>query len=162
MKKITALICLLCLPVIATATDIASSDSDAMVHAARVTKVLHLGTIEDIEARLVVTDLGGSTDISPSQKLHFTLYRKGEMFNTDAAFDLGDYLKLTTAESISTGIFKLSMENLDDKNGAMRKETYTLNAEEAIRALQKVDCGEEFDCDAATGFKASITFNKEG
>jgi len=47
-----------------------------------------------------VQDLGGRTDVSPTKQLFLSMYRKGEMYNVDATFDLGAYFDLVSAARV--------------------------------------------------------------
>jgi hypothetical protein len=121
------------------------------VNIARVVKLINLVDKTDIKVNIAVQDLGGSTDVSPTQKVFLTLYSKGEMFSTDAAFDLGSVISVIGAKRVGAGVYNLAIVNAD-----MNKQTLTIDASEAIVAIKKVNCGDEFDCDASTNFSASI------
>jgi hypothetical protein len=88
---------------------------------------------------IAVQDLGGSTDVSPTQKVFLTLYSKGEMYSTDAAFDLGSVISVIGAKRVAAGVYNLVIVNAD-----MNKQTLTIDASEAIVAIKSVNCGDEF------------------
>lgn len=106
------LFALMAFSAITFAKDIISSDQNAMVHAARVVDVIGLGREGDVQIKAIITDLGGSTDLSPTQKIYFTLYRKGEMFCTDAAFDLGHYFSFISAKPHKDRRFALEVKRI--------------------------------------------------
>lgn len=100
---------------------------------------------------LVVEDMGGSTDVSPTQKLFFTLYIKGEMFSTDLAFDLGAVLDIKGAKRVGPGKYQVDY-SADFKN----VKSIIIDASKAIEDILAVKCPSEFDCDASRLLKSSI------
>ena len=136
-----------------------SSDKQAMVHVARVQKFVPLEKEKAIKVSVVMIDTGGSTDVSPTYKLYFTLYKRGEMFSTDASFYLGYFFGLKSARKISNGIYELTVDGVD-KHYNIRTETYTIDARQAMRDMDMVDCKDEFDCEASTYFRTRIAFYK--
>ena len=122
------------------------------VNIARVVKLINLVDKADIQVNLAVQDLGGSTDVSPTQKVFVTLYSKGEMFSTDAAFDLGPVMSVTSAKRVGAGLYEVAVINADSK-----KQTLKIDAAAAIVAIKSVNCGDEFDCAASSNFSASIS-----
>jgi len=139
---------------------IVSNDKDAMIHATRVEKVIHLSKESDINVNIVLMDTGGSTDVSPTKNIYFTLYKRGEMFSTDASFKLGSFFSLNSTRKVSNGLYSLVVESYD-ANYRMVTMNYIIDAKKAMRALQKVECGDEFDCSASTQFKSSISFYRK-
>ena len=127
------------------------STKDKKVNVARVVKVISLVDKSGIQVNVAVEDLGGSTDVSPTQKIFLTLYSKGEMFSTDAAFDLGPVMSVIGAKRVSAGIYNVMIVNAD-----LKKQTLTIDASKAIVAIKSVNCAEEFDCAASKDFTASI------
>jgi hypothetical protein len=137
----------------AFAAKIESSKND--VNVARVVEIVKLVNKSDIQVNLVVVDNGGSTDMSPTQSLFFNIYSKGEMFSTDASFDLGYIFSLVSAKRVTNGVYEVKYMNIDDNSGNFVEMTKIIDASEAIIALKNVTC-EDFDCEASTSFKASI------
>ncbi len=125
--------------------------SDAKVPVARVVQRVELVDKPHIQVALIVEDLGGSTDVSPTQKLFFVLYAKGEMYSTDAAFDLGPIFGLKSAKRKSGGVGELELD--DGFTG--KKKVIVIDARDAIVAMKKVSC-EDFECDASKDFAAQI------
>ncbi len=126
---------------------------------ARVTQLVKLVNKPHIQVNVVVEDLGGSTDVSPTQRAYLTLYAKGEMFSTDAAFDLGPHFGLVSAKRSSGGIYELVFEP-DLSMGERQRFTYVVDARKAIVAMKAVRC-EDFDCDASKKFAATIEVSKK-
>ncbi len=124
---------------------------ESQVNIARVVKLINLVDKSDIQVNVAVEDLGGSTDVSPTQKVFLTLYSKGEMFSTDAAFDLGPVMSVIGAKRIGAGVYAVMIVNAD-----LKKQTLTIDASKAIVAIKNVKCADEMDCDASTNFSASI------
>lgn len=133
---------------------IESDNSAAQVNIARVTQLVTLVNKPDIQVNIAVQDLGGSTDVSPTQRLFFNLYAKGEIFSTHAAFDLGAIYKLISAERVSGGKYLVKAE-IPDEDSMPKTAVLTINAEDAILKIKELKC-DDFDCDASTNFKAKI------
>lgn len=127
------------------------STKENKVNVARVVQLISLVDKSDIKVNVVVEDLGGSTDVSPTQKVFLTLYSKGEMFSTDAAFDLGAVMSVSGAKRVGAGVYTVSVVNAD-----MKKQTLMIDASKAIVKIKSVNCGDEFDCSASSDFSASI------
>lgn len=121
----------------------------------RIDKVINLVDKFDIKVNVTVVDLGGSTDVSPTQKAFFTLYSKGEMFSTDATFEIGQIFSLTSARRISGGVYEVKLVDSD-----MKKTTLSINAVKAIKAIKTVNCGDDFDCEASAKFTSVINISK--
>jgi hypothetical protein len=129
------------------------------VEIARVVELKRLVDKPGIQVNIAVQDLGGSTDVSPTQSVYFTLYSKGEMFSTDAAFKIADVLSLKSARRISGGVYEVVAFTYDsDAHGdyAMRDRVFTIDARKAITEIKAVNCGGDFDCAASTNFKSTI------
>jgi len=138
-----------------------SNDLEVQVKPARVVQHVELAEIDDVKFSLLVEDLGGSTDLSPTQKIYFTMYKKGEMFNTDATFNLGHIFLLESAKDIEghEGCFLLKVKNLGGKyNAEILEETFIIDAREALKDILAIDCGSEFDCELTVRFQTRIGF----
>lgn len=127
------------------------STKENLVNIARVVRLIPLVEKSDIKVSIVVEDLGGSTDVSPTQRVFLTLYSKGEMFSTDATFDLGSVISVATAKRVGAGVYELIVLNAD-----MNKQVIKINASDAIVKMKKISCDDEMDCDASTNFSAII------
>ena len=109
-----------------------------------------------VRVAFVVVDTGGSTDVSPTQQLYLTLYLKGEAFSTDATFDLGPIVSLSTAKRATAGTYEAVVQSVDAQ-GVPKKATVTVDASDAIVAMKKIRCkDDEFDCTAAKTFEAKV------
>lgn len=129
------------------------------VEIARVVEIKNLVSKPNLQVNIVVQDHGGSTDMSPTQTVYFTLYSKGEMFSTDAAFKIADIFSLKSARRVSGGIYEIVAVTYND-NG-LNDTTFTINAQKAVTEIQRVDCGGDFDCDASNNFKTSIEVSQK-
>lgn len=129
--------------------------SKKSINVARIDKVVTLVDKADIKVNVVVEDLGGSTDVSPTQNLYFTLYSKGEMFSTDATFDLGPIFSLVATKRIEGGIYEIKAV-VPSEDGMMKTKVLRVNAAKAITSIKSVNCGDEFDCEASTNFVSEI------
>jgi hypothetical protein len=133
------------------------------VSPARIQKLIHLfsakkDTSPDLRVTLAVEDTGGSTDVSPTLKMWLNLYIKGEMFSTDASFDVGPALEFYSAKRTGQGTYQIKSLNYTDEG--MVDVTTTIEANPAIQSMKAVRC-EEFDCDASNNFKATVTVTTE-
>jgi hypothetical protein len=141
----------------AFAREIRSDREAAQANLARVVQLVTLVAKPDLRVAVAVKDLGGSTDVSPTQRAFFTLYSKGEMFSTDAAFDLGPVFSVKSARRVSGGKYEVSVV-APDENGMPVPATWKIDAIAAITKLREVRC-DDFDCDASRNFSASIDVN---
>src|SRR5688572_29092140 len=103
--KFTFIALLLCLSLSSFAAAVKSTK--AVINVARVDKVINLVDKPGIKVNVVVEDTGGSTDVSPTQNIYFTLYVKGEMYDTDATFELGRAYSVSSAKRLEGGIYEI-------------------------------------------------------
>lgn len=132
-----------------------STRIDTSAEVARIVQLVTVYLKPDIQINLVVKDLGGSTDLSPTQELYFTLYRKGEMFSTDATFKLGSIYDFKSAKKISNGVFEVLIGGVDFETTGPKNKLLIIDAEKAIEDILKIRCS-DFDCTASKKFKARI------
>lgn len=138
------------------ASEVTSLDKkSSRVNAARVVELVKLVDKSDIKVNLVVHDMGGSTDVSPTQELFFTLYVKGEMFSTDATFPLGAVFAFQSATRLSGGIYEVKVSGVDVETSMPVDKVLKIDAQKAILAIKKVKC-EDFDCPASENFESHI------
>lgn len=131
-------------------------NNDNIVSIARITQVINLVTTPEIQVNVAVQDLGGSTDMSPTETVFLTLYAKGEMFSTDAAFEIGTFFGLKGAKRIQGGIYEVTVQDYVEREGLV-DVTYVVDARKAILAMKNVSCDGEFDCDASEKFSSTIS-----
>jgi len=155
----TAIIGLAFLTSLSSFASTISSTKENKINVARIAKAITLVDKSDIKVNLVVEDLGGSTDVSPTQKMFFTLYSKGEMFSTDATFDLGQVYEVISATRISGGKYAIKAV-VPSETEMMETVTLKVDAIKAINKIKAVDCGDEFDCEASSAFAAEISVSK--
>lgn len=154
MKTALLALMLASLPFIAQAEEIRSADTQ--VNVGRVVDLVRLTDKSDIQVSVAVVDLGGSTDVSPTQAVYLTIYKKGEMFSTDASFHLGDVIAFAGAKRVSGGIYEVKLAGWNGEEG-FEEKTYVIDARKAIVELKNVQCGDEFDCDASENFSSKIS-----
>ncbi len=130
------------------------------VEIARVVRVIPLVAKSDLRVAVAVQDLGGSTDVSPTQAAFFTLYAKGEMFSTDATFELGAVYNVLSARRVSGGRYSVDVEAVDFDTGMPVRKTLRIDARKAVMDIQSVRC-EEFDCEASEAFKSTIEVSSD-
>lgn len=154
--KLFSILALCFVSATAMAKEIRSDDANAQVNIARVVKLVNLVDKPNIQVNIAVQDLGGSTDVSPTQKVFLTLYSKGEMFSTDAAFELVNVLSFESAKRVAGGIYEIKVR---EYNETIETVTYRIDARKAVTDIQKVQC-EDFDCEASENFTSSVFLEK--
>lgn len=153
MKKIFLLLAVL-LPISAQSKEIRSTKTE--INVARIVKVERLSRAEDkVLVNIAIEDLGGSTDLSPTQTVYLTIYNKGEMFSTDASFPLASVLDFKGAKRLADGLYSIKILEMDE-NGRIQNAVYRINARQALKEIEHVDCGVDFDCDKSTNFSSAI------
>jgi hypothetical protein len=155
MKHLLTLITLIGFSAASQAAVVQSSD--VQVSIARVQRLTNLVNKPMLQVNVAVQDLGGSTDVSPTQKVFLTLYSKGEMFSTDATFEIADVLEVISAARVTGGVYEVTVR---EYNETFETVTYRIDAREAVNAIQAVDCGDNFDCDASTNFRSKVIVTK--
>lgn len=134
---------------------LSSPRGENKVPVARIVELVKLVDKSDLKVNIAIHDLGGSTDVSPTQELFFTLYAKGEMFSTDATFNLGKIYEFKSARRTDGGVYEVKVMGVDGRSDMPVAKTLMINAQEAIMDLKEVEC-DDFDCEASTNFKATI------
>lgn len=150
-----AILCLALLVSFQSLANTVVSTRKNKINVARIDKVINLVDRPGMKVNVVVEDLGGSTDVSPTQRLLFTVYSKGEMFSTDATFDLGLVYEVISAKRISGGIYEIKAVIPVDNESMMKTTTFKIDAIKVVNAIQKIRC-EEFDCEASQKFQSEI------
>ncbi len=125
------------------------------VRPGRIVKLVNLVEKDTIKVNVAVEDLGGSTDVSPTQNVYLTMYVKGEMFSTDASFNLGSVMSFTSAKRVGAGKYEVVVVNAD-----LKTEKISINAADATVAIKNVKC-DDFDCDASSNFATSIQVSRK-
>lgn len=158
MKNLSLVIALCLFPLFAQAETVKSEKVD--VNLARVVDIYHLNSAEkETQASIVVRDLGGSTDLSPTQEIYLTLYRKGEMFSTDATFRLDSVLYVTGVKARADGRYEVKAKGFRNDQ-AFADLVYVIDARGAVKAMGQVTC-EDFDCEASENFATTISVVKK-
>lgn len=121
------------------------------VSVARVVKVMNLVSKPGLLVSVAVQDLGGSTDVAPTQTAYLTLYSKGEMFSTEATFNLGSFLEVKSARRLAAGVYEVTATDAS----TLKDVKLMLDAKNATYAIQRVAC-EDFDCEASRDFSTTI------
>lgn len=153
MKILTLLSLLIFISTNIQAKEVLSSKNS--INISRVVDLVKLVDKDDIKVNVTVSDIGGSTDVSPTQNLYFSIYSKGEMFSTDASFDLGQIYSLKNATTVSGGIYELQIVGANQETTMPEDQTLIIDAVKAIVSLKNVKC-DDFDCDASTKFESTI------
>lgn len=159
MKTLIAAILLSAFSLSAQAEVVRNDRENSRTDIARVVQVVNLVNKNHIMVNVAVEDLGGSTDVSPTQKVFLTLYSKGEMFSTDASFEIGRVWSFKSAKRVSGGIYEIKVEGFDE-NYSLVDITYVVDARKALTDLKNVSC-DDFDCDASQQFQSSVIVTKK-
>ena len=162
MKTLTLILLAALLPQAALAGIVRSEKRE--VNVARVAELHRLSSAPDnVKVQVVVEDLGGSTDVSPTQTVYFTLYTKGEMFSTDAAFEIANVLAFKSAKRVKKGVYEVTVVDIDEEGrfDFEKGSTYRIDARKAISAMETVDCGGDFDCSDSENFAAEISVTRK-
>jgi hypothetical protein len=146
----------------ASTTVKSSAKGDASVTVARVVHLTNLvdkkagesGSLTNLLVNVVVVDTGGSTDMSPTKKVYLTMYSKGEMFSTDATFEIADIFEFKSAKRVEAGVYEIVVTVPSDVSG-LEEVTYIVDGKKASVDIQAVQC-DDFDCDASTNFSSSV------
>lgn len=160
MKTLIAALALSVFSLSAQAEVIRNDRENSLVQIARVVKLVNLVDKEHVMVNVVVQDLGGSTDVSPSQKVFLTLYSKGEMFSTDASFEIGQVWSFKSAKRVSGGVYEIKVKGFNEDYNIV-DITYVVDARKALTDMKNVNCGEDFDCEAAESFQSSVVVTKK-
>lgn len=85
---------------------------NAALPVSRVARVMNVGHKRDgdVVARVVVENLGGSTDVSPTLRVYFVLYHQAEMCDAEGAYDLGPAFRFISARRVSASVVRVSFE----------------------------------------------------
>jgi hypothetical protein len=155
MKTLILSLMIALLPFAAHAREVKSEKAEVSI--GRVVQLFDL-TKPGSETRVSVAvhDLGGSTDMSPTQDVYLTIYREGEMFSTDAAFRIDGVFSVNGAKRRPDGRFEISAKGIRGEK-YYADVIYVIDARGAIKALNDVDCGGDFDCGASENFSSSIS-----
>ncbi len=114
-----------------------------------------------LNVNLVVVDLGGSTDVSPTQKMLLTLFDKQEMYSTAVSFEVGTVYKVNQVKRIGRGLYQIKASAPGQEDLMPVDQIITVNAVKAIDAIKSVFCGDEFDCAASSEFSSSVSVTRE-
>lgn len=125
------------------------------VEVSRIVELVKMVSRPDIQVNVTVRDLGGSTDVSPTQELFFTLYSKGEMFSSDASFNLGAIYDFKSARKLSNGIYEIFIGGIDYETSMPKNKLLIIDAKKAITDILNVKCA-DFDCPASDEFETTI------
>lgn len=162
MKTLALLLLAALLPQAALAATVRSGKHE--VNVGRVAELHRLSaSSDDVKVQVVVQDLGGSTDVSPTQTVYFTLYTKGEMFSTNAAFEIANVLTFKSAKRVKKGVYEVTLVDIDEEGrfDFEKGSTYRIDARKAISAMEAVDCGGDFDCGDSENFAAEISVTRK-
>lgn len=126
--------------------------------AVEISRIVELKKLElrpDLQINVTVRDMGGTTDATPTQELFFTMYTKGEIFSTDATFNLGAIYDFKMARRVSEGIYEILVGGIDLDSSMPKSRLIVIDAKKAIKEILNVRCT-KIDCPASDEFEAII------
>ncbi len=145
---------------ICNAYTIKSTRIGTAVEVSRIVELVKLIEKPDIQINVTVRDLGGATEVSPTQELFFTLYRKGEKFSADATFNLGPIYDFKSATKLPNGNYEIFVGGVDFETSMPKNKLLIINAQKAINEILKVKC-EKYTCPESVQFKSIISINEQ-
>ena len=115
---------------------------EAMANVARVSQLFNLEAtaMTSAEVKVLVEDLGGSTDVSPSKKVYISFYSKGEMFDVVATFDIGVYFEVRSVSLDAPGIFKVEVVDWNEDQSGFVMKMLTVFAIQAFEDFAEATC----------------------
>ena len=131
---------------------------EVSVPVSRITRTQNIVERDGLTINLAVRDLGGSTDLSPTQRLYLTMYLKGEMFNIDATYFLGTFYEFLSITRTAPGLYELRAITTEGEPilGALPMATLRIDARQATVDMRAVRCEDGMDCPAAEKFASTI------
>lgn len=157
MKRGLLLASIICVfPAMAHADDSIAPSATIMLEASRVVRLYPLAEKPGLQVSMLLEDLGGSTDASPTQRLYLTLFAKGELCNYDAVYDLGVVYSAGKPERLSAGMYEIAAVIPTKEMSGQKDAVYRVDARNATMDIQKIPC-REFDADSDAGFSTAIT-----
>ncbi len=132
--------------------------ADAKVSIARVVKVVELVKKPGLQVSVAVHDLGGSTDVSPTQEAYLTVYSKGEMYDVEATFLITAALEVKSAKRVSGGIYEVVASVYEE---TIKDVTFVIDARKVVTDIQAVNCQGNFGCTASNNFKGNVEVSRK-
>lgn len=111
---------------------------------------------------VVVTDLGKSTDVSPTASIYLTFTAFAEMGNLSTSFTIDNVLSFTSAVRKSAGIYEIKALVYRDEAG-LQDVTYTVDTNQMFidEEKQRAACGDGFcDGELTTSVEVKETLKK--
>ncbi len=141
-------ICLAAL-LIAPAAAIASENQQAIIEsapaeisAARIASLHVLRDRPGLRVQVVVQDMGGSTDMSPTLNAYLAIYAKGEICSMDAMFNLGSLYSFQSVRRKEGGVYELLADMPVDSQDLMQKTLLEIDARKAVMDVERAPCAE--------------------
>jgi hypothetical protein len=95
-----------------------------------------------LRVQLVVQDLGGSTDMSPTRNMYLAIYAKGEICSMDAVFDLGPAYAVKSVKRTAAGMYEVSYDAAVESERLVQDATLLIDARKATVAVDQSPCAD--------------------
>jgi hypothetical protein len=92
---------------------------------------------------LLVKDLGGSTDVSPTLGIYLTFWRDGEMGNVSSSFLITQAFSIIDMHQLDENTLVLELREYDGEKG-MVKNIYQLSYGDFLNKFEKAQAAEDF------------------
>lgn len=135
------------------------AEENAKIDVSRVAQTVVLGTNtqKDINVRLVSMELGQSTDVSARYNVMLTFFHAAEMNNTRTAFEIGAFLKVPTAKRISSGVYEIKGQVMNEETSQIENKTLVVNVSQVFIDDRNLKL-EEFE---DTYFSSTLTVDEK-
>jgi hypothetical protein len=122
------------------------NEKDAHIDLAQVQQVITLkkpNAQSATRVNLVIQDLGGSTDVSPTMGLYLSFWKDGEMGNVSAVFNLSQVFSLIDYHVLNNGDLVIEVKEYDGSKG-MIKNIYQISYNGFLKKFEKAQINEDF------------------
>jgi hypothetical protein len=132
----------------------------ATIRVARVQKVIPLVEKSDIEVKVVVQELGLSTDVSPTKQIFLTIYAPGEMNDAESTFEISQSYGVDSAKRIAPGIYQVKASLPSPEDRMPVNALLTIDATKATVGIKKMPCPEFETCEFNGSVDVSVKYIK--
>lgn len=106
----------------------------------------------DLQVKVIVDNLGLSTDISPTKHIILALYSDNEMFKIAGSYAIGFAYKIDSIKRVDGGIYEITGQ-LNEYGETM---TIQINAVDAVNEMKTTSCSDFAICRTAKPVKVIV------